>query len=309
MPASPFVAVNHVGIVAHDLPALAAFYRRAAGFTPWAALSTLDPGGTGLGFAGPNAGLLLMPGGARPQRLPVSEAGITHLCLQGTAVEALHAAHADAQASFHSPLIDLGTGFLYCYARDTEHNVIEIEGVAPVWADATPWIAHVNLACADLARQSEFYAALLGAPASRSPRLKNDSRLDRIADLPGVELRMAWVPAGNLQIELIHYSQPAHATTSTASRRRALGASGHAHIAFEVDELDAARTHLLACGGTVPEQTGVPGRLIGADTEGNPLWLLDRAMLDRQQASISQLTQPDIVARFAAARATLQGRE
>ena len=306
---SPFVAINHVGIVAYDLRALTAFYLQAAGLKPWAAHATLDFGGPGVALAGPNAGLRLMPGGAMPQRRHVSEAGITHLCLQSTAIESLRAAHADAQAAFHCPLIDLGTGYLYCYARDTEHNVVELEGVAPVWADATPWLAHVNVACADLPRQCEFYAALLGAAATRSPRLRNDERLDRIADLPGVELRMAWVPAGNMQVELIHYSQPAYAATTaatTATRsRRTPGASGHAYVAFEVQDLAAARAHLLACGGTLQDER--VGTVIGADAEGNPLWLLDRGWLTRHGASVTQLAQPDIVSRFNAARAALQG--
>ena len=82
---SPFLAINHVGIVAHDVQALAAFYRQAAAFKPWPALSALSLGGTGIALAGPNAGLRFLRGDAPPQHRPVSEAGITHVCLQSTA--------------------------------------------------------------------------------------------------------------------------------------------------------------------------------------------------------------------------------
>jgi catechol 2,3-dioxygenase-like lactoylglutathione lyase family enzyme len=304
---SPVLGIHHVGIVAHDAVALARFHERAAGLIAWHGLQTLALGDNSLALAGPNAGLRLMPHGPAPVRRPVSEAGITHVCLQSPVIESLHAAFATADANFHSPLVDLGTGFLYCYARDPEHNVIELEGVAPVWAEARPWLAHVNVACADIGKQCDFYAALLGRPAARSPRLRGDARLDRIADLSGVELRMAWIDGGNMQIELIHYSQPAAVSTGEHSTRREAGAGGHAYIALEVSDLDAARQHLMHCAGTLRDEPLPPGVARGADPEGNALWLLDRGHLTAHGASISQLPQPDITARFAAARARLQG--
>jgi catechol 2,3-dioxygenase-like lactoylglutathione lyase family enzyme len=304
---NPILGIHHVGIVAHDAPALASFYQQAAGLQPWPPMDAAGLPGQGIALAGPNAGVRLLPGGAAPRRRPVSEAGITHLCLQSPAIDALHADFVAAQASFHSPLVDLGTGFLYCYARDTEYNVTELEGVAPVWMVPRPWIAHVNVACANLLSQCAFYGALCSAPVVRSPRLKGDARLDQIADLQGVDLRMAWVPAGNLQVELIHYEQPEHAATRYPSTRREPGACGHAYIAFEVASLGAARAHLLACGGSLAAEDAAPGLAIGADPEGNALWLLDRDHLIAQGASFSQLPQPDITARFAAARASLQG--
>jgi catechol 2,3-dioxygenase-like lactoylglutathione lyase family enzyme len=307
MAGSPFLGVHHVALLAHDASALAAFYARAAGLTPWPALAELGLEGDAIALAGPNAGVRILDGGAVPVRRPVSEAGWTHLCLQSPALAALQEAHAQAGASFHCAPLDLGTGFRYCYARDPEHNVIELEGVAPVWSDATPWIAHVNVACADIARQGAFYSALLDAPLVRSPRLQGDPRLDAIADLPGVALRMAWVVAGNMQIELIHYSQPQAVATTSASSRRAPGASGHAYVAFEVENLDAARQHLAYCGGSVSEAPSPRGVVVAADTEGNPLWLLERHALAEHKATLAHLAQPDIAARFAAARSALQG--
>jgi catechol 2,3-dioxygenase-like lactoylglutathione lyase family enzyme len=304
---NPILGVNHVGIVAHDASALAGFYQRCAALQPWPALDALRLPGEGIALAGPNTGVRLLPGGAEPQRRPVSEAGFTHLCLQSPAIDTLHAAFAQAHASFHGPLVDLGTGFLYCYARDPEHNVVELEGVALVWGDPRPWIAHVNVACADIAAQCAFYGALFGAQAVRSPRLRDDARLDSIADLEGVELRMAWVDAGNLQVELINYTAPVAVATTAGSSRRLPGAAGHAYVALEVASLGAARAHLLACGGTLQDGPAPDGVALGADPEGNALWLLERDALDRHGAAFTRLPQPDITARFAAARARLQG--
>ena len=309
----PILGVHHVGIAAHDVAALARFYRRSSGLVDWPAVDALQLPGGGLALAGPNAGLRLLPGADAPRRRAVSEAGITHVCLQSTAIQHLLQSHTEAGACFHSPLVDLGTGFLYSYARDTEHNVIELEGVAPVWADPQPWLAHVNLACADITSQAAFYAALLGSPAARSPRLKGNPRLDQIADLRGVDLRMAWIDARNMQVELIQYTQPAEEATGRSSTRRLPGANGHAYVALEVSDLDAARALLCAHGGSVTQTLNggpyVPGNLglRCTDPEGNALWLLDHDTLARCGTAIDQLPQPDVVPRFQAARAALQG--
>ena len=307
---SPILGVHHVGIAAHDIAALAGFYRISSGLVDWPAVDALQLPGGGLALAGLNAGLRLLPGADAPLRRPVSEAGITHVCMQSTAIQRLLQTHTDAGARFHSPLVDLGTGFLYSYARDTEHNVIELEGVAPVWADPQPWLAHVNLACADITRQLAFYAAWLGSPATRSPRLKGDPRLDQIADLRGVELRMAWIAARNMQVELIQYTEPAAQATGSHSTRRLSGASGHAYVAFEVSDLEQARALLLAQGGSVEYTLKSSLRPVGlccCDPEGNALWLLDHDTLARGGAAIEQLPQPDVVPRFQSARAALQG--
>ena len=304
---TPIVGIHHIGIVAHDVPALARFHACAAGLQAWHALDAVGLPGEGVALAGPNAGLRLLAGGAPAQHRPVSEAGITHLCLQSPAIDALLAAFAGAGATFHAPPVDLGTGFIYSYPRDPEHNVTELEGVLRVWDEPQPWIAHVNIACADLGAQSVFYAALFGTQAALSPRFARNERLDRLAALPGVELCMGWVSAGNLQVELIRYTQPAAAATTACSTRRATGASGHAYIALEVDDLDAACAHLTSCGGALAHGAQPTGMATATDPEGNALWLLARAHLDRHGASITTLSQPDITARFAAAREQRQG--
>ncbi len=305
---TPFIGVHHVGLRAQDVDTLVDFYRAAGGLLPWPALDGLALPGGGVALAGPNAGLRILPGGGRPQHRAVSEAGITHVCLQSPDIAGLHRRFAGAGAQFHSPLVDLGTGFLYAYARDGEYNVVELEGVAPVWADPQPWLAHVNIACADIGRQADFYAALLGAPAVRSPRLQGDARLDQIAGLRGVALRMAWVPAGNQQVELIHYSQPAAHASSAPSTRRGDAAAGHCYIAFEVNDLAAATARLQHSGGQVDAVQAYSGLHTGRDPEGNGLWLLDSRALQAHGAAIAQLPRPRITREFAAARMPQQGR-
>jgi catechol 2,3-dioxygenase-like lactoylglutathione lyase family enzyme len=295
--AALFSGIHHVALATAEAPAAAAFYQHANHFVPWAHAQHLNLGGNGHMLCGINAGLLLLnaASGQKPLRLPVSESGITHLCLQTPSINTVYGALATVGASFHCKPIDLGTGYLYTYARDPEFNVVEIECVAPVWDDPQPWIAHVNIATHDLDRLIGFYAALLGVTAARSPRLRNDARLDAIADLPNVQLRMAWLQASNMQIELMQYLEPA---TRSHSVRRQEGACGYAHIAFEVADLGAALDHLRVCGGSVPvHQTG-DWRAVCHDPDGNPLWLLALSHPSRQGASIQHLREPSINQRF-----------
>ena len=304
MTAATILGLHHIAIAAADAPALARFYADAAAFEPWPAAAALWPDTQATWLAHCNMGLCLLPAapGAQPLRHPVSEAGFTHLCLQTTHIQALQRRFAAAHASFHCDPIDLGTGFLYCYARDPEFNITEIECVPPVWPDPAPWVAHINLASADLKRTVDFYAQLLGSAAVRSPKLQRDSRLNAIADLPDVQLRMAWLQTANAQIEVMQYHAPA--TTEPSARRRP-GAPGFVHLALEVSDLAAATQHLRACGGQASDPA--PGAFFtdATDADGNHLRLLDLSHPARRSASIQALRDPHINQRFAAARAAL----
>lgn len=298
----PISGVHHVAVAAADAASAAHFYAQAAQLSPWPDAQRLALPDLGNMWCFANAGIRILsncPTGQQPVRRPVSEAGITHICLQTTDAAGVHQAFAMAGASFHCDLIDLGTGFLYCYARDLEANVTEIEGVALVWADAKPWLAHVNLATYDFPRLLGFYAALFGSTAVRSPRLKDNPRLDAIADLASVELRMGWVPAGNMQIEVIQYYNP---RTTEQSGRRDPGAAGYRYIALEVTNLSNAIEHLIRCGGTLACTDPAGVHATCRDPDGNELLLLDPESQGRQRASIADLADPHITQRFATAR-------
>ena len=301
MKGSPIRGVHHVALAVCDLPAAQRFYRQAASLQDWGAAEAL---GLGPLLCSANGGLRLhrAASGQVPLRRPVSEAGVAHLCLQTPGLAAVIERFATAGACFHSNPVDLGTGFLYSYARDPEHNVTEIECTPPVWADDRPWLAHVNIVTADLPRLLVFYEALLGQSATRSPRLGGDTRFDQIADLPQVQLRAAWLNAGNMQIELMQYLHPA---TLAATGRRASGAPGYSGITFEVDDLNEASAHLRACGGSAEEVDPGAALVAATDPDGNRLWLLDPRAAGAPQAAIAHLAAPRITQSFAAARAAL----
>jgi len=54
----------------------------------------------------------------------VCAAGVTHICLQHQDMRELASRFEAAGATFHAAPVALGTGYEYCYIRDTETNVL-----------------------------------------------------------------------------------------------------------------------------------------------------------------------------------------
>jgi catechol 2,3-dioxygenase-like lactoylglutathione lyase family enzyme len=310
---SVFIGVNHIGLTVADIDASTRFYAVAAGLAAAAGPEPRVPmpaslDGEGKFLRGLNARLRIVKSTSAPNVTPrpVSEAGITHVCLQSTQMESLYRQFQAAGATFHAPPVDLGTGFLYSYARDVEANVVELEGTAPVWDDPTPWIAHVSFTSADVDRLSAFYATLLGQTAIRSPRIGPYSKLDLVSGLAGTEFMAAWIPAGNMQIEVIQYLQP---PTLARSHPHSPNEVGYSYICFEVADVAVAAARARDAGATQsPElalQSGFTHHFC-ADPDGNLLLLMscDSA---HDYFSINALRDPHIASRLLALRtATIQ---
>jgi catechol 2,3-dioxygenase-like lactoylglutathione lyase family enzyme len=304
-PASPIVGLHHVALAVRDIESATRFYTEALGCTPWKEAERLSLAEQAVALRWPNAGLLLLPAETALPLVdrPVCEAGIAHVCIQTPAIVPVVNRAKARGAELHSEPIDLGTGFLYCYARDPERNVIEVECVAPVWPDEQPWLAHANIVTHDLRRLVGFYSRLLGVEAIRSPLLRDDKRLDTIADLTDVQLRAAWLNPGNAQLELMQYLQPA---TGAKTGRRESGAPGFAYVAFEVTGLAEACEHLKESGGDfVDAPTPGATQAWGMDPDGNRVLLLDLGAFSDAGLRISTLADPQITQRFSAARAAL----
>ncbi|MFM7848688.1 MAG: VOC family protein [Rubrivivax sp.] len=302
---APVVGLHHVALAVSDMDAATRFYKDAAGLEAWVGAQAAGLPAEAQALCTRNAGLWLLPAGrdARPVRRPVNETGLAHLCVQTPRIDTVLERFEAAGARLHSPPVDLGTGFLYCYARDPEFNVIEVECVAPVWPDARPWLAHANIVTHDLPRLTTFYSALLSVPAVRSPRLRHDARLDTIADLQGVDVRASWLDAGNAQIELMQYMAP---PATGDSGRRQEGVTGFVHLAFEVRDLRQACAQLLQGGGRLKGSPSTHDWQAQAfDPDGNRVLLLDLSAAHRRASRLASLADPQITQRFAAARAAL----
>lgn len=289
--------IHHVGLAVGNPTGTSAFLQSVSG---WALLAAPGPSSW---LLAPNAylELLPLPNAAEPLYQPVHEAGITHVCVQAPQIEVPYARAAQAGATFHCPPIDLGTGFLYCYLRDPEQRVIELEGVPFAPPELTPWLAHVAIATPQIERLADFYHHIMGGMRLGGRTLGPNPRLDEITALPDVTLKAIWLTGQNTSLELVQFLTP---PTRPASSVRPPNLPGYDHIAFEVDDLDAALAGCLAAGAR-PATTQSPhtaGRTAWVhDPDGNLLELLEWSPGDVDRR-IAALPDPSVIARIAALR-------
>ncbi len=306
--------IHHIGITVASIERTARFYAQAANFQPSPQTERALSINCGSGVrAQPDQSMLQSANAyirllepvtaipARQDRRPVAEAGIVHACLQSPSIEHLYGNFQKAGATFHAPPVDLGTGFLYSYARDTENNVMELEGVPPVWDDPTPWLAHVSLSSHDVDRLAIFYANVLGQTAAKSGHLGPNPNIDAVSGMLGTELRAAWIQAGNMQVEIIQYLQPATVPRITTP---SLGEYGYTYFCFEVVDVASSLIRFTHMGATQSaEQVAMSDahRVFCADPDGNIILLMQLTEAQRTHG-IAALPNAAICVQMAARR-------
>lgn len=246
-------------------------------------------------------------------RLPqVHEAGIRHICVIAQDCQPVYEALLAAGATAHAPPSGLGTGALYCYLRDPEGNIVELEG-AP-WAEGmheTPWYTHTAIVSADIKRLGAFYENLVGDTIYRSGAFGPDPKFDRVAGLAGIEFDGAWLRAANAQIELWRYRAP---TTETVAPR-VFSAPGWSHICFECDNVESEYVRLSGLGVEFlgPPAEGAFSRFVFArDVDGNIVELMTPTRKDLSVDALAGLAIPGKMMELVATlyrRADLRRRE
>lgn len=136
--------------------------------------------------------------------------------------------------------------------------------------------AHTNIIAQDWKRLVRFYASVFGCtPVPPERDLKGDW-LDAATGVPdaqiqGVHLRLPGYGDGGPTLEIFQYNDPEERPDTAINR------PGFAHIAFAVDDVEAALDALLEAGGsTVGEvvslhipDAGTITFVYAADPEGN----------------------------------------
>jgi len=139
--------IHHTAISTANLERALAFYRDLLGFRvvfefAWPAGMEVADRITGLKDSSARA-VMLHAGNVivelfeyasptpRPgdPRRPVSDHGITHICLDVTDLDAEYERLTRAGVTFHCPPQDLGVGLRTTYGRDPDGNVIELQEV------------------------------------------------------------------------------------------------------------------------------------------------------------------------------------
>ena len=142
--------------------------------------------------------------------------------------------------------------------------------------------SHVGITVRDLDRSVRFYHDLIGLEIVTEPSPWFDGpELGRGVGVPGAALRQVCLRLGDTMIELLEYRAPA-SPTERPLLSHSLGAS---HVAFQVDDIRAAKAELEDAGVVFYSDVNVvdDGVLAGwrwvyfADPDGYPLELVENA--------------------------------
>ena len=117
---------------------------------------------------------------------------------------------------------------------------------------------HTNIVAEDWRRLADFYEQVLGCEPVLPERASRGQWVERSTGVPGAEVRGIHLRLGGFgddgpTLEIFEYNR-ARKRPETAINR-----PGFAHMAFEVDDVEAARDEVLAAGG------GCVGDLVTAE--------------------------------------------
>jgi catechol 2,3-dioxygenase-like lactoylglutathione lyase family enzyme len=113
----------------------------------------------------------------------------------------------------------------------------------------TPWLDHVSVTTADLARSVAFYRDVVGLPLLGSGEAA-EPELSTLLGMEDVRLRWAELDLGGGQIlELIEYVTPTGEPLDVRANRPGAG-----HIGLAVEDFDAVHSRLVEAGAMTSER-------------------------------------------------------
>jgi catechol 2,3-dioxygenase-like lactoylglutathione lyase family enzyme len=307
--------IHHITLVVEDVEAVLPYYCSAAGLTRLTDAEALaitpeqsEPSETAFQclLAGPNAYLKLVSSmqsfpHTNADSYPIHRPGIRHFCVQNQDCTVLERAVYASDGSLIAPPLDLGTGNQYAYARDPEGNIMEIEGLPYAPADVPTWMGHVAIVTRDMDAAVEFYSKLFGTELKSRGRFGPGPQFDRMAGLVDARLEGAWLPAGNMQLELWQFHAPEYPRDLAP---RDFSDPGYSYICLETDALDGAAARLVELGGELISHVAENEKarsIFARDPEGNVIKLLELRGFGCA-ASIAARADPKVCARVEAGR-------
>lgn len=311
--------LHHIGLVVRDSEAAARYYGRVAAMRrlPDSAAFPASPDEAALAgrgdalqdhclLAGRNGYLeILSPRQAARSAdsapNPINRPGIRHFCVQNHDCTILEKVVIGNGGSLIAPPLDLGTGNQYAYARDPEGNIMEIEGLPYAPAHEQTWLGHLAIVTRDMDAAIAFYTGLFGSTLKNRGCFGPGPQFDRMGGLVDARIEGAWIPAGNMLLELWQFHAPAYPHEVPA---RDFFDPGYSHFCVESDDLQEDAVRLAALGGRTESGIFENDRLrsmFARDPEGNMIELLEPRIVGGP-LSISALEKPDICELVEAAR-------
>ncbi|SLN12225.1 Glyoxalase-like domain protein [Falsiruegeria litorea R37] len=108
-------------------------------------------------------------------------------------------------------------------------------------------VSHLNIVARDVDRLAEFYRRVFGCQDLRPPRELSGKAVDRGIGLRGAKIRSVWLSlpgAVDMFLELFEFAAYEDRPAGSAN------SAGYAHVAFEVEDLQAAHEGILQAGGS-----------------------------------------------------------
>ena len=170
--------------------------------------------------------------------MPVSGPGVTHVCYQIPNSKPIYDKIKTLGASIVSrgtkPVDVGGYGIQYAYAKDADGLMFEMEHFdKPKFTEDT-WVGHVSIITPDIDRLVKFYTELLGIEPYNRRDIKNNPKLDDIANIDGLKFRVAWFKTGNMILEMMQFESP---ITPFTKEPQSFSQIGYHQIDFEVGDI------------------------------------------------------------------------
>jgi catechol 2,3-dioxygenase-like lactoylglutathione lyase family enzyme len=287
--------IHHVSIVVQNVDSSLAFYLQTTGLKelsrPIKNLSNFKlekksgfktPARQTAWLIGPNAMLELIAFDSKKppsqSQLPIQGPGFTHFCYQAPQNHSIYEQAKSAGATIVSRdgvPVDRGFGVQYVYIRDKNGIMFEVEQLAQAKFEEKVWLGHIAVATPNIDRLVDFYSQLLGVkPHSRADNIKNNPKLDAIANIDSLKLRGAWFKTGNMILEMWQFDQP---RTQNPTQEASFTQIGYQQIAFEVSNIEQEFQRLKNLGfkflTSSPIQSETETGLFLRDPDGNLLQL------------------------------------
>ena len=228
-------------------------------------------------LASPNSAIELMQfdGNYEKSKMPVEGPGITHVCFQSPVAKPIYEKAKTFGATIVSrgnAPIDRGFGYQYAYARDENGIMFEMEQAEKPTFTEDIWIGHVAIVTPNIDSLVKFYTLLLAiAPHRRADNIKDNPKLDDIANIDNLKIRGAWIKIGNTNLEMWQFENPLPKKLEKPSPMTQIG---YNKISFEVKNLDSVYKKLKSSGIKFLSEP-IDSKVLLRDIDGNLLELFE----------------------------------